>query len=75
MMPNGEGSHCLVVKQFALLKKITSTNNDDFYCLNCLHSFRTKKKIGQPKKNNILKFDQYVKSEKALCLIYADLES
>ena len=45
MMPNGEGSHCLVVKQFALLKKITSTNNGDFYCLNCIHSFRSKKKI------------------------------
>ena len=29
----------------ALLRRITSTNNGDFYCLNCLHSHRTKDKL------------------------------
>ena len=28
-----------------LLRGITSTNNGDFYCLNCFHAFRTKKLI------------------------------
>ena len=28
-----------------LLRGITSNNNVDFYCLNCLHSFRTKNKL------------------------------
>ena len=31
-------------KLSALLRGITSKNNDDFYCLNCFHSFTTKKK-------------------------------
>ena len=30
-------------KLLALLNGITSKNNDDFYCLNCIHSVRTKK--------------------------------
>ena len=29
----------------ALLRRITSTINGDFYCLNCLHSYRTKDKL------------------------------
>ena len=28
-----------------LLKGITSNHNGDFYCLNCLHSYRTKSKL------------------------------
>ena len=46
MIPNGERRrlHYLAVKRSsALLRGITSENNGDFYCLNCLHSFRTKK--------------------------------
>ena len=31
-----------VARLSALLKGITSTGNYDFYCLNCLHSFRKK---------------------------------
>ena len=35
--------HYLAVKILsALLRAVTSKNNGDFYCLNCLHSFRTK---------------------------------
>ena len=36
--------HYLAVKKLsALLREVTSKNNGDFYCLNSLHSFRTKK--------------------------------
>ena len=30
---------------YVAVKKLSSLNNGDFYCLNCLHSFRTKNKI------------------------------
>ena len=41
-----EGWHYLVVKQLsALFHGITSKHGSDFYCLNCLHSFRTKNKL------------------------------
>ena len=34
--------HYLAVKSIArLFRGITSSNNRDFYCLGCLHSFRT----------------------------------
>ena len=29
----------------ALLRRITPKHNGDYYCLNCLHSFRTKNKL------------------------------
>ena len=54
LIANGEGCktksegrwwHYLAVKKIsALLRGITSKNNDDFYFLNCLHSFRTKER-------------------------------
>ena len=51
MIPNWEGWHYLAVKKLsALLKVITSKNNGDFYCLNCLRSFRTKNRIESHKK-------------------------
>ena len=51
MIPNGEGWHYLAVKELsALLRGITSKNNSDFYCLNCLHYFRTKNKLESHKK-------------------------
>ena len=51
IIPNGEGWHCLAVKKLsALLRGITSKTNSDFYCLNCLHSFRTKNKLESNKK-------------------------
>ena len=52
MIPNGEGRkkkskgqwHYLAVKMLsALLRGITSKTNGNSYCLNCLHSFTTKK--------------------------------
>ena len=47
MTSNGEKLwHYLRVKKLsALLREITSKNNGNFYCLNCLHSFRTKNKL------------------------------
>ena len=42
MIPNGEKWHYLAVKKLsALLRGITPKHYSDFYCLNCLHSFRT----------------------------------
>ena len=32
-------------KLSVLLRRINSKNNDDFYCLNCLHTFSTKNKL------------------------------
>ena len=45
MILNRERRHYLTVKKSALLMEITSKTNADFYCLNCLYSFRTKNKL------------------------------
>ena len=45
MIPNEEKWHYLAVK-----RGITSKNDGDFYCLNCLHSFRTKNRLESHKK-------------------------
>ena len=87
-----EGQHYLAVKRLCtLLRGITSKLHDDFYCLNCLHSFRTENKLISHEKvyknkdycgiimpfknNNILEFNKYMKSNKKPCIIYADIES
>ena len=45
MISNGEKWHYLTGKNLrGLLKGITSTHKEDFYCLNCFHCYRTKKK-------------------------------
>ena len=62
-----------------------------FYSLNCLHSFRAENKLKSlekvsknkhfcgivmpTQKDNILQFNQYMKSDKMAYIIYADLES
>ena len=77
-------------KTINLIKKnLINNHNSDFYCLNCHHSFITKKleshkkvrankdfcNINMPSEDNkILKLNQYKKSNKALFLIYADIE-
>ena len=64
--------------------------NGDFYCLNCLHFFKVKKKLGSHKRvcgnrdfwnvimpskdTKILEFSQYQKYDKAPFIIYAGLE-
>ena len=48
MIPNEEkeGWHYPAVKKLStLLRKITSKYHDNFYCLNCLYSFRTENKL------------------------------
>ena len=73
-----------------LFRKITSNNHGDFYCLNCLHSFRTdnalKKHEGfcenddycsvemPTNLNKIWKYNRGEKSLKTPFVIYADLE-
>ena len=87
----GRQWHYFAVKKLsALLRGATSKHYDDFYCLNCLHSFRTKNKLETHKRicenkdffkvimpskdTKMLKFVQYQKSDKALFFIYANLE-
>ena len=91
MIGNGENWHYLVVKSLnRLLKGITSNHKEDFYCLNCFHSYRTKNKLDEHKKIcenheychvempnediNIIKYNQGEKSIKLPFIIYADLE-
>ena len=91
MITDGKKWHYLAVRSLpALLRGITSSNNGDFYCLNCFHSYRTHNK---PKKHervcnnydychadmpeeykNILKNHRGEKSFKTPFIIYADLE-
>ena len=83
--------HYLAVKSLpALFRGITSTNNGDFYCLNCFHSYRTLNKLKKHERlcnnhdychvhmteesKNILKYSPGDKSLKAPFIIYADLE-
>ena len=43
--------HCLAIKNLSgLLRGITSNHNGDFYCFNCLHSYRTKSKLKKHEK-------------------------
>ena len=52
MISNGENWHYLVVKSLSrLLTGITSNHKEDFYCLNCFYSYRTKNKLEANKKN------------------------
>ena len=94
MTPNKEkeGWHDLAVKILStLLRVITSKHRGDFYCLNCLHSFRKENKLKSHKKvckskdfcgivmpsekDNILEFNQYMESDKIPYIIYVDIES
>ena len=82
--PEGRLWHYLAVKKIsALLRGTTSKNNGDFYCLTCLHSFRTKNKLESHKRvyeknhfchvimpseeTKILEFNQYQKFIYYLC--------
>ena len=89
MISNGGKWHYLPVKQLStLLREITSKNNKNFYCLICLHFFRTKSKLESHKnvcENNFcnvimpseetktLEFNQCQKSDKPPFIIYAIL--
>ena len=91
MISDGQKWHYLVVKNLSrLLRGITSTHKEDFYCLNCFHSYRTENKLEAHKKicenhdycyvemptknNNIIKYNHGEKSMKLPFVIYTDLE-
>ena len=90
MISDGKKLYYLAVKSLsALIKRITSNHNGDFYCLNCFHPYRTKKLkkhervcsdhnycyVKMPNEDNeILKYNYGEKSIKAPAIIYADLE-
>ena len=47
---DGKKWHYLALKSIsALFRGITTNNHGDFYCLNCLHSYRTKEKLKKHK--------------------------
>ena len=46
----GQWNYIAVKRLSALLRGITSKHHPDFYCLNCLHSFRTEDKLESHKK-------------------------
>ena len=88
---DGKRWHYLAVRSLsALLRGISSSNNGDFYCLNCFHSYRTLNKLKKHEKicnnhdychidmpeedKNILKYSPGDKLLKALFIIYVDLE-
>ena len=72
-------------KSFALLLGITSKHKGNFYCLNCLHSFKTENKLKShekvckkkdfceivmpSEKHNVLEFNQYMKTDKILYIL------
>ena len=83
--------HYLAIKNISgLLRVITSNHNGDFYCLNSLHSYRTKSILKKHEKicknhdfcnlkmpdadNNILQSKPGKKSLENAFVIYADLE-
>ena len=82
--------HYLAVKSLpALFRGITSSNNGDFYCLNCFHSYRTLTKLKKhervynnydycrivmPEEHGKIKYLPGEKSLKSLFIIFADLE-
>ena len=72
-----------------LLGEITSNDNEDFYCLNCFHSYSIEKKLKKHERvcndhdyyvelpneySTILKYSHGEKSLKAPFMIYAHLE-
>ena len=91
MITDGEKWHYLTVKNLSgLLRGITSSHKEDFYCLNCFCSYRTRNKLEVHKKicenhdychvemptkdNNMIKYNQGEKSIKLPFVVYADLE-
>ena len=87
---DGKRWHYLAVKSLsALLRGISSSNNGDFYCLNCFHSYHTHNKlkkqervfnnhdycrVDMPKEHEKIKCSPGDKSLKAPFIIYIDLE-
>ena len=87
---NWHGFNCRAKSLTKLFRGITSNRNGDFYCLNCLHSFRTDSALEKhewlcenndycgvevpTKLNKTLKYNHGEKSLATPFVIYADLE-
>ena len=88
---DGERWHYLAVRSLsALLRGISSSNNGDFYCLNCFHSYRTLNKLKRHERlcnnhdychvdmseegKNTLKYHRRDKLLRVPFIIYVDLE-
>ena len=85
-----EGFNLPIRSLSRLFKVITANNHGDFYCLNCLHLFRTDNALNRHERlcnnndychvemptqgNKTLKYNHGEKSLKALFVIYVDLE-
>ena len=51
MISNGKNRHYLAVKSLSgLFTGVTSNHKEDYYCLNCFHSYRRKNKLDAHKK-------------------------
>ena len=56
MITDGKKWHYLAVKNLSvLLRRIISNRYEDFYCLNFLHSYRTKDKLKEHENFMIMK--------------------
>ena len=94
MIPNEEreGWHYFAVKKlYTFLHGISSKHKGDFYCFNCLYSFRTENKLESyekvcknkefcgivmpSEKDNTWELYQYMKSDEMSYIMYADIES
>ena len=78
-IPNRERWYYLAVQKLsALLRIIISKHRGETYCLNFLHSLATENKRESQKKYEKVKifviFNQYQQSDKAIFIIYSDLE-
>ena len=85
----GDGFNRPILSLSRLIRGITANNNRDFYCLNCLHSFRTNNGLKKHERlcdnhdycrvempfiaNKTLKYNHREKSLKAPFTIYANL--
>ena len=92
MITDGEKLHYLTVKNLSgLLRRITSTQKEDFYCLNSFRLYRTRNKLEADKKicenhnycnvemptkdNNLIKYNQGEKSIKLPFVTYFDMST
>ena len=87
----GLWNNLAVKKLSTLLRGITSKHHDAFYCLNCVHSFKTENKLKSYEKvctnknfcgcvmpsgkKKRLECNQYIKSDEMPCIIFPDIES
>ena len=88
MILNGQGWHYFTANRLpAVLSRVMSKNDGDFYCLSFLHSFTAENVYGNfltykdfcetvlsSEDTKILEFNQYPKSDKSTFIVWTDLE-